>query len=126
MKTAALFLAAGALLQGCVTHGYAENLKLASFDDGGTPGKPLGPVEGRDCVWRVLGYSLGGDLSLGKAFANARTQASTGIHTAFVADAAALSESTVRYLNNISTAYDGFDAYVVGKSCLVVKGAGFK
>ena len=110
----------------CVSYKYAENVKMLSFEETVDGAKSVGPVEGRDCVWSLFGYALGGGLTIDRAFANARSQSSTGIQTAFVGGNDSLTANSIKYLNNVSTSYDGFNAVVIGKNCLVVKGLGLR
>ena len=97
-------------LSACQTYQYAQNVKMVSFEEDTTKGKGVGPIRGEDCVWMVLGYWLGGLPTLDKAFTSARQQA-----------------GSVRYLTNVASTTDGFNAGgIVGKSCIIVKGSGFK
>ncbi len=113
-------------LSGCATYNYASNMKMVGFDDNGQKGQSVGNIRGEDCTWRVLGYQLGGLPTVDRAFTNARNQAGA-------MEAAGLSKNVndrsgppLRYVNNVSTANDGFDAVVVGKQCIVVTGVGYR
>lgn len=121
LLSACFFLLCG----GCTTYQTAQNVKLISFDDDVSSGKSLGPVEGEDCIWSILGYRLGGNPTLDRAFASARAQSKSQI-TDVVSSSSKVGDAAVRYMNNVSTSYDGFNAVVVGKQCLIVKGTGFK
>jgi hypothetical protein len=121
-----LFLVMVLLLGGCATYQYSKNVKLISFEDDVSKGKSVGPIRGEDCVWHILGYSLGGTPTLDKAFASARTQSKSGIASSFSTSSNTMDDKVIRYINNVSTDYDGFDAVVVGKKCLVVKGLGYR
>jgi hypothetical protein len=112
-------------LSGCSTYQYAKNVKLVSFDDDVTRGKSVGPIRGEDCIWSILGYKLGGVPTLDRAFANARNQTDSGIMGSTSTQSAS-ADKAIRYINNVSTANDGWDAVVVGKQCLVVKGTGYR
>jgi hypothetical protein len=112
---------------GCATYQYAKDVRLVSFEDNVGKGKSVGPIQGEDCVWSVLGYKLGGIPTLDKAFASARNQTSSGITDSFShGDQVASNDKAIRYINNVSTSYDGFNAVVVGKQCLIVKGTGYR
>ena len=121
-----LVLAGGLLLlttSACTRYQYAREIKMLSFDENVEKGTSVGPVRGADCVWHVLGYQLGGYPQLDKAMAGARTQSGES-----AADAIGQGEAkqSLRYINNASTEWDGFNAGIIGKRCLVVKGAGYK
>ncbi len=107
----------------CTRYQYAREVKMLSFDENVEKGTSVGPVRGADCTWTVMGYQLGGRPQLDKAMAGARTQSGES-----VADALGEGEKkdALRYINNASSGWEGFDAVVVGKQCLVVKGAGYK
>lgn len=99
---------AGLGASACTTYQYAKDVKMVSFDDNVTQGHSVGPVRGEDCQRFVLGYPIDENPTLDQAFADARK------------------ESQIRYMNNVSTDYAGFDAVVYGKRCLVVKGTGYR
>ena len=112
---------------GCATYQYAKNVHMVSFEDNVAKGKAVGPIQGEDCVWEVLGYKLGGLPTLDKAFASARNQTASTITDSFThGNQVASSDKAIRYINNVSTSYDGFNAVVVGKQCLIVKGTGYR
>ncbi len=112
---------------GCATYQYAKNVKMLSYDENVAKGKSLGPVLGEDCTWTILGYKLGGYPKLERAFASARNQTSSGITDGFHSQRkVSTSDSAVRYMNNVSTEYDGFNAGIVAKNCLIVKGTGYR
>lgn len=114
------------LLGACTTYEYAQNVKLVSFEDDVSPGKSVGPIRGDDCNWMILGYWIGGMPTLDQAFANARTQTRSSIGDAFGGSKATLSDKTVRYMTNVHTGRDGFNAGVIGKNCLTVSGTGYR
>ena len=126
MRGTILILSALFVFSGCATYQYAKNVKMVSFEDDVTKGKSVGPIRGEDCVWHILGYRLGGNPTLDRAFASARSQTTSGIGSAFSSKTEALSDKSIRYINNVSSEYDGFDAVVVGKQCLIVKGLGYR
>lgn len=120
-----LFVSMG--LSGCATYNYAQNVKMVSFDDNGQKGKSVGNIRGEDCTWTVLGYQLGGVPTVDRAFRNARNQAGTmesaGIDFSGGKDRGG---APLRYVNNVSTANDGFNAGVIAKTCIVVTGVGYQ
>ena len=112
------------LLSGaCAHYKVADNIKMVSFEDEVHKGRSLGPIRGEDCVWSIGGYKLGGNPTLDRAMANARSQSGGGFTDSFKSNSA--KAGAVRYINNVSTESDGFNAVVVGKECLVVKGIGY-
>jgi hypothetical protein len=118
---------AGILASGCATAKYSKNLKMVSFDDDVSRGKSAGPIQGEDCVWSLLGYRLGGSPTLDRAFASARNQSSSGFTQAFSGNAGTTtSDRAIRYINHATTENDGFDAVLVAKQCLIVKGTGYR
>jgi hypothetical protein len=96
-------------LGGCASHTLSRNVKMISYDDDATRGKTIGPVTGESCHWKVLGYSVTNNASFDAALSDARLKA-----------------QGARYLNNVSTETDGFDAYFAAKDCLLVKGVAYK
>ena len=112
------------VLTGCSTYQYSKNVKMVSFDDEVSRGKSVGPIRGEDCIWSILGYKLGGVPTLDRAFANARNQSDTSITGGTTQSAS--NDKAIRYINNVSTEHDGWNAAVVGKECLVVKGNGYR
>ena len=121
-----LSLATAAALCGCASYQYAQNVKLVGFDENVKKGTAAGNIRGEDCTWTVLGYKLGGDPTVDKAFINAKNQAG-GLESAGFGDLTKKDHSqAIRYVNNVSTAHDGFNALIVGKDCLVVKGVGYR
>lgn len=126
MKTS-VFLTLGLLvLSSCATYNYAQKVKTISFDDNITKGKAVGPIRGEDCTWTVLGNQLGGQPTIDKAFINAKNGAgaltSAGLGSLDKTDAS----KQIRYINNATTANEGFNAYLFGKQCLVVTGVGYR
>jgi hypothetical protein len=113
MKTATAVLvglacAAGLGTSACTTYQYAKDVKMVSFDDNVAQGHSVGPVRGESCQAFVLGYPIGERPTLDQAFADARK------------------ENQLRYMNNVSTDYDGFNAVFYAKRCMIVKGTGYK
>lgn len=118
-------LATTAGLTGCVTYNHAENLKMVGFDDKGQKGQSVGNIRGEDCTWTILGAKLGGDPTVDRAFINARNQAGLLESGGMKVDSRS-NAPTLRYVNNVHTANDGFNAGVVAKQCIVVTGVGYR
>jgi hypothetical protein len=95
------------LLGGCASYEYANQVKMVSFDDNVEKGQSAGPIRGEDCTWTIMGYKLGSDPTLDRAFISTKNQG-------------------VRYVNNVGTKKDGFNAGIVAKQCLIVTGVGYK
>lgn len=129
MKTKMIltFLSAALGLSGCASYNYAQNLKMVSFEENGVKGKSIGNIRGEDCTWTILGYQLGGAPTLDRAFRNVRNQAGTLESAGLdISDAKNRGGSPLRYVNNVSTANDGFNAGVMSKTCIVVTGVGYQ
>ncbi len=114
------------MLTGCASYNYAQKVKTIAFDDNVTKGQSVGSIRGEDCTWTVLGNQLGGAPTIDKAFINAKTQAGSVAAAGFGALTKQDANSGIRYINNATTANEGFNAYLFGKQCLVVTGIGYK
>lgn len=125
MKTSILLTLGLGFLCSCATYNYAQKVKTISFDDNITKGKAVGPIRGEDCTWTVLGNQLGGEPTIDKAFINAKTGAGALSSAGFAALDKADASKQIRYINNATTATDGFNALFFGKQCLVVTGVGY-
>lgn len=126
-STFRLFLYLGLLnLGACASYKYAQNVKMVSFDDNGQKGQPVGNIRGEDCTWSVLGYKMGGDPTVDRAFTNARNQAGGLESAGFGKSEKDRTGAPLRYVNNVSTENDGFNAGLFGKQCIVVTGVGFR
>lgn len=104
--TVALLLCAP--LSGCAKYQYAKNVKMLSYEDDVRVGKSMGPIRGESCQKRVFGYPITEPATLDKAVADARDH------------------HKVRYLNNVSSETTGFNAVFYSKSCVAVKGTGYR
>ena len=120
-----MFLLGALLCCGCATYNYADNVKMISFDENVQKGKSVGQVRGEDCTWTVLGMQLGGLPTVDRAFNNARNGAGTMESAGFSSSSAPKADG-LRYVNNVTTKHDGFNAGVVAKNCIVVTGMGYK
>jgi hypothetical protein len=114
------------LTAACTSYPIAQDIKMVSFDDNVAKGQSVGPIRGEDCVWSVMGYEIGGKPTLDKAMASARTQTGSGITDTFKSSKNSMNTNVIRYMDNVSTDRDGFNAVFVGKQCLIVKGTGYK
>jgi hypothetical protein len=119
-------LAVIALLgSGCATYNYAQNVKTIAFTDDLTKGKSVGNIRGEDCTWKVLGYQLGGLPTVDRAFKHAQNGTDGSSFTGSMKSNQKASEN-LRYINNVNTKNEGFDAVLFGKNCIAVTGIGYK
>lgn len=125
MKTSIFLTLSLSVLCSCATYNYAQKVRTISFDDNLTKGQAVGPIRGEDCTWTVLGQQLGGQPTIDKAFINAKHQSDALTAAGFTSNTADASK-TIRYINNATTANEGFNALLFGKQCLVVTGVGYK
>ena len=98
----------------CQTAQQAREIRLLGFSEDVSKGKSVGPMEGDDCIWQILGYRFGGFPTLQKAVMNARKGKTSSIGDSFGGDGQGSSKSDVRYFNNVTVSNDGFNAVVVG------------
>lgn len=128
MKKFALGAMACLAFSGCATYNWAESVKTVSFTDDLKKGTAVGNIRGEDCTWTVLGYKMGGEPTLDRAFINAKNQAG-GLEAAGLGS---LNDNkgrgdSLRYVNNVHTERDGFNAAgLLAKNCIVVTGVGYK
>ena len=117
----------GSLLCSCATYQTAQKVALVSFDDTPTKGKSVGNIQGQDCTWRILNYQLGGLPTIDRAFMNARKGTDGGsLLSGVTGGGPSAHGGDLKYVNNVSTKNDGFDAVIIGKTCIVVTGIGYK
>jgi hypothetical protein len=126
MKTSVFLTLGLSMLCSCATYNYAQKVKTISFDDNLTKGQAVGPIRGEDCTWTVMGNQLGGAPTIDKAFINAKNQAGALSSAGFGALEKQAATNQIRYINNATTANEGFNAYLFGKQCLVVTGVGYR
>jgi hypothetical protein len=127
VRTPALAAVVCLALTGCATYNYAEKIQTVSFTDNLTKGEAVGNIRGEDCTWTVLGNQLGGAPTLDRAFINAKNQAGGLESAGFGAvNSNGGRGQSIRYVNNVHTSQEGFNAYLVGKNCIVVSGVGYK
>ncbi len=120
-----MLIIASGMAASCATYHYASNVKMISFDDKATPGKSVGPITGEDCTWIVFNQVLGVQPTIDKAFINAKQQ-SGFMGSSGLSSTDTQKDDDIRYINNVSTKTTGFNAIIVGKSCLTVTGIGYK
>lgn len=114
-----------ALFAGCATYNYASNVKTVAFADNLEKGQSVGNIRGEDCTWKVLGYPLGGEPTLDKAFQHAKNQ-TDGASLSGSLSSKQASNGPLRYISNVNSKPDGFDAFLFGKNCITVTGVGYK
>jgi hypothetical protein len=125
MKSFFSFLMLSFFAVSCASYNYAENVKTVSFSDDVSKGKPVGPISGEDCTWAVFGQKLGGEPTIDKAFTNTKNQAGA-LDSAGLSMSKTENKEGIRYVNNVNTSRSGFNAYLISKECLVVKGMGYR
>jgi len=125
MKTALLLVFIALTMGGCASYQHAQNVKMISFSDDLSKGQSAGQIEGEDCTWQIFGYQLGDEPTISKAFMNTQNQADM-LGSAGLKVGKSNQQKAIRYMNNVSTENGGFDAKIIGKKCLIVKGAGYK
>jgi hypothetical protein len=97
-----------ASMPACTTYEYAKDVKMVGFDHDISAGRGVGPVQGESCQGFVLGIPTDEPPTLDKAIADVREK------------------HALRYLNDVATGFDGFDAIVYARRCITVRGAGFQ
>ncbi len=120
-----VFLAGLTFLSGCATYRQAKDVKIVAFDTDVKKGKSIGNIQGEDCIWTVMGYRLGGQPSLDRAFTNARMNRTSSALGDVMGSENTMGDG-LRYINKVSTKNRGWNAVVVGKDCLTVTGIGYK
>ena len=114
---------------GCATYNYAEQVKMVSFSEDLKKGTSVGSIRGEDCTWSIGGYQMGGLPTIDRAFINAKNQASGLESAGMIGEMTGAKKNrgeALRYVNNVHTANEGFNALIVGKKCIVVSGLGYK
>lgn len=117
------FIPVFAFLASCASSQTAKQFRMISYEQEPTPVQnSIGTIEGRDCSWSVLGYSLG-EPTVRSAFLNASQQKREG----FVPGQSGETKGeALKSLKNVSVEDDGFSAWVIGRRCVVVAGEGFR
>ncbi|MGE3681820.1 MAG: hypothetical protein AB7G93_08850 [Bdellovibrionales bacterium] len=111
---------------GCATYNYAQNVKTIAFSDNLEKGQSVGNIRGEDCTWQVLGYQMGGMPTVDRAFSNAQYGKDGSSFAGSMTSGNTNTGTGLRYINNVSTKNDGFNAGLFGKSCIVVTGVGYR
>ncbi len=109
---------------GCTTYRDVKEIKMLGFSDDVSKGQSVGQFESDDCVYHVMGYSLGTNPNVSRAIANARTRKKSNV-VDVIHQENANSGKPIRYATNIEASNGGFDAVVFGKRCVVVRGVGY-
>lgn len=120
MNTGILLLVAG-LLSACASTQTAKQFRYISYEETPTPQKSVGTLEGKDCAWSVLGYSLG-QPNVRTAFANAAAQKGDALIPFREGEAKGPPLKSVR---NVTVEDGGFNAWVASRSCVVVTAEGY-
>lgn len=116
-----------ALVQGCATYNFAQNVKMVSFEDDIRKGTSIGSIRGEDCTWVILGVKLGGDPTIEKAFINAQNGAGALESAGFGGlTKDKNNRDAIRYVNNVATEKTGFNAGLFAKNCIAVTGVGYR
>jgi hypothetical protein len=96
--------------QSCQSYVLAKNVKYYGFQDVPSRGQTAGPARGEECTWMVFGHWLGGPPTASGALGNMHDK-----------------KSELKYLASLSSETDGFEiSGIVGRRCLILKGAGYK
>jgi hypothetical protein len=115
-------------MSGCTTYPLARDVQYIAFEEPIGVGRSVGEVEADDCVWSVLGYPLGTQPTISRAMANARLQRKSGMLDSFSSgsEGAPQAGNKIRYLTNVSSGTAGFNAKLISKYCVTVKGVGYQ
>lgn len=117
------FIPIFSLLGACASSQTAKQFRMISYEqDPSIQQSSVGTIEGRDCSWSVLGYSLG-DPTARSAFINASQQKREGFVPGQTGETKG---EALKSLKNVSVEEDGFYAWVVGRRCIIVAGEGFR
>lgn len=110
-------------LVACASGNMAQNLSMVSFDDKATAEslKSIGNIDGKDCTWYVLGYSIGEAPTVRNAFFNAMAQREGSM---VPGQNATLKGAPLKAVKNVTVEGGGFNAYIASRSCVVVTGVG--
>jgi hypothetical protein len=118
---------AGGPLGPSIHYVTAKDIALVSFDDNVAKGASAGAIRGGDCTWSFMGRTFGGAPTLDKALANARQGRGESISDS-VNGAMGTPQAGpgFRYLTDVSTDHDGFNAGIIAKRCTIIKGMAYK
>jgi hypothetical protein len=109
-------------LGACASTQTAKQVRYIGYQETPGPEKSIGTIEGKDCSWSVLGYSLGSP-TVRSAFSNAANQRKEGFMPGQVGETTG---SRLKAIKNVSVEDDGFNVWVLGRRCMVVVGEGFQ
>jgi hypothetical protein len=127
-----MIMVAGLLLAGAgcapeMHYKVAKDIAFVSFDENVAKGATVGPMRGGDCTWFVLGHTMGSEPTLDRALLNARQGRGESVNDAVNGGmGTATAGANLRYMTDVSTDHDGFNAGFFGKRCLIVKATGYK
>lgn len=122
MRNHFVILMSLALFSACASTQTAKQFRYISYEDEPTVGqKSAGTIEGRDCSWSILGYSLGAP-TVRSAFQNAAAQRKEGYIPGQTGETKG---DKLKSMKNVSVEEDGFHAWVVGRQCVIVAGEGY-
>jgi len=113
-------------LGGCQTYKYADKVKMIAFSDDLSKGQSIGNVRGEDCQSFLFGYPMGPAPQLDRAVEHLQNQTQGKDISVSFDDKSKGNNIALRYINDVTTDWDGFDAVVMAKRCLIVKGRGYK
>lgn len=115
------FLLSTLLLVGCASTQTAKQFRYISYEDKPSAQKSIGTIEGKDCSWSVLGYSMG-QPNVRSAFTNAAERKKEGF---IPGQSGSATGPQLKAIHNVTVENDGFSLWVVGRSCVVVTGEGY-
>ncbi|MBK9321605.1 MAG: hypothetical protein IPM97_01375 [Bdellovibrionaceae bacterium] len=120
-----IYLILASQLVACASASVAQKFNMVSFDEKADPAdlKPVGNIEGKDCTWYVLGYGVGEDPTVRKAFQNAVNQQEMNL---IPGQKTAAKGAPLKVVKSVSVEEGGFNAYVATRRCMIVTGAGFQ
>jgi len=121
MKSILLLSTAAVLLNACASSQTAKQFRYIGYEDAPSNPKSVGTIEGRDCSWSVLGYSMG-QPTVRSAFLNAAAQRKEGFIPGQTGETKGKQLKAVR---NVTVENDGFNIWVAGRTCVVVTGEGY-
>lgn len=112
-------------LVACASGNIAQNLSVVSFDDKATAESlhSIGNINGKDCTWYVLGYSIGEAPSVRNAFLNAMDQREGSL---IPGQKATVKGAPLKAVKNVTVEGGGFNAYIASRSCVIVTGVGLQ
>lgn len=112
-------------LVACASANVAQNLSIVAFDDKATSEslKSVGNIEGKDCTWYLLGYSVGEAPSVRNAFLNAMDQREGSL---IPGQRATVKGTPLKAVKNVTVEGGGFNAYIASRSCVIVTGVGLQ